>query len=403
MIRRLCAGTAVSLVAALLLVACGAGSGSGGTASGARTSDPAAAGAQNLRVSIDLALSGHVMLLGRTTGAALGVRTTEFSAYGTALHADDAHVADAIAPGHDTPGQNRIASALTAFDKGALNYATAVYTKDAGAQQQAQAEMSTTYASQMQTALQSVTHANPASLNRELTQQVTDTRTLIGAQASGDWTTAYSALGTAYAHSVSFGTALAQAMARTAPGTYPGNPTSKDADLRTALETALQAQVYLLGMAEAAGAGQRTTEQPAAAAAYAASTTALGQAIDPAGTKLATAVTGNLTQAQAAAVGLAQATAQKDVAGVDTDQKALTQTLPQDYLAVAHGRLRIPKKQAQAASMAFGQALAGQAGAEGRQEGTPQLAATAATAGATLGRQLSAALRSRYPAVYPTA
>ncbi len=403
MIRRLCAGTAACLAAALLLVGCAPALAEGtGTASSARiSSTPASSGAQDLRVSIDLALGAHVMLLARTTDAALGVRTSEFSTYGTALHADDATVAGAIVPGNDPRTEDSVASALTVFDKAGLDYATALYTKNAGAQQQATSDMSTTYLAQMRSALTAATHAPAATVNAGLIQQVADTQALIGAQAAGNWTAAYQALATAYTHQVAFGTSLTQAVARTDPRGFPGNPLAKAATLRDTLETQLQQQAYLLGMAESA-AGGRATEQQAAAGAYAASTTALSEAISPAGSNLASGVSGSLTQAQAAAAALAVATAQHDTGGASSQQQALKETFPGGYVTLVHGKLGVTKKQAASISSAFGQALANQAAAEGQQQSTPQLDGTAALAGARLGRQLSVAVATRYAAAFPT-
>lgn len=405
MIRRFCAGTAACLVAALSLVGCApaALTDGAGTASSARTSStPASSASQALRVSIDLALGAHVMLLARTTDAALGVRTSEFSTYGTALHADDATVAGAIVPGNDPQTEDGVANALTVFDKAALNYTTAAYTKDTDAQQQAATDMTTTYLPQMRTALSAATHAPSAALTAGLDQQVADTQALIGAQASAGWTAAYQALATAYTHQVAFGTSLTQAMVRTDPHAYAGNPLAKAATLRDTLETQLQEQAYLLGMAESAGAGGRATEQQAAAATYAGSTTSVSDAINPAGSTVAGGVSSSLTQAETAAAALAVATAQHDAGGISTQQQALEQTFPGSYVTLAHGKLGVTEKQAAAISSAFGQALASQAAAEGQQQSTPELGATAALAGARLGRQLSAAVATRYGAAFPT-
>jgi hypothetical protein len=404
-IRRTCAGTAACLAAALLLVGCAptALRGGNGTASSARiSSTPASSGSQDLRVSIDLALGAHVMLLARTTDAALGVRTSEFSTYGTALHDDDATVAGAVVPGNDPQTGDSVANALTVFDKAVLDYTTAVYTKNSAMQQQASTDMTTTYVPQMRSALTAATHAPVATLTAGLTQQVADAQALIGAQAAGSWTVAYQALATAYTHQVAFGTSLTLALARTDPRGYPGNPLAGAATLRDTVESQLQQQAYLLGMAESAGAGGRTAEQQAAAAAYLSSTSSLSDAISPAGSRLASGVSGSLTQALAAAAALATATAQHDAGGVSAQQEALKQTFPAGYVTLVHGTLGITQRQATASSSAFGQALANQAAAEGQQQGSPQLEATAALTGAKLGRQLSVAVATRYGAAFPT-
>ena len=405
MIRRICAGTAACLAAALLLVGCAptALTDGNGTASSARiSSTPASSASQDLRVNVDLALGAHVMLLARTTDAALGVRTSEFSTYGTALHDDDAAVAGAIVPGNDPQTEDAVANALTAFDKAVLDYTTAVYTKNTTTEQQASADMTTTYVPQMRSALSAATHAPVATLTAGLTQQVADAQALIGAQAAGSWTEAYQALATAYTHEVAFGTSLSLAVARTDPRGYPGNPLARAATLRDTLESQLQQQAYLLGMAESAGVAGRTAEQQAAVAAYASSTASLSDAISPAGSKLAGGVSGSLTQALAAAAALAAATAQHDAGGVSAQQEALRETFPTGYVTLVHGRLGITQTQATAISSAFGQALASQAAAEGQQQSNPQLEATAALTGAKLGRQLSVAVATRYGAAFPT-
>lgn len=405
MIRRYCAGTAFCLAAALLLVACGTNvrNDLAGRASGSRTSSPpATAGAQNLRVSIDLALGAHELLLARTTDAALGVRSAEFSAYGSALHADDATVADAIVPSGTQQARDGVANALTRFDIAVLNDATAAYTKNTAAQQQAAGDMTNTYVPQMRSALAVATHASASTLTAGLDQQVADTQALIAAQAAGDWTTAYQALSTAYTHQLTFGTSLSVAIAHTDPQSYPGNPRARAATLRDTLESQLQMQVYLLGLAESAGTGGRSAEQQSAAAAYAASTRSVSGALSPAGAKLASGVSSTLTQAQTAAAALAVATAHHDTGGVTTQHQALTKTFPGGYVTIVHGRLGVHQKQATATGSAFGRALANQATAEGQNQTSPQAAATAATAAARLGKQLGLAVATRYGSDFPT-
>lgn len=404
MIRRLRTGAVLCLVAALLLAACQttARSAGQGPASRVHAAIGPTSGADNLRVGIDLALGAHMLLLARTTDAALGVRTTEFSSFGTALHADDSTVAGALVRGNDPQTRDSVANALTELDQEALEDATAVYTRNTTGQQQAANAMKTTYVPAMRSALALATHAGDATLTSGLTQQVTDTQALISAQGAGNWAAAYQALAAAYTHQVAFGTSLAQAMARVAPRTYPGHPLAGAATLRDTVESQLQLQAYLLGMAESAGAGGRTGEQQAAAAACAASTTAIKDAIDPADADLAMGVSTALTQAQAAAAALAEATAKHDAAGAGTQQQTLTQTFPGGYATIAHGQLGVGEKQATGQGYAWGQALAIQAAAEGAQKGTPQEAAAAATAGARLGGQLSVAVATRFGATFPT-
>jgi len=305
-------------------------------------------------------------------------------------------------PSGNPQEQDAIANALTLFDRAVLNDTTAAYTKDTAAQQQAASDMATTYVPQMQSALASATHTSAPTLNTGLAQQVEDTQAIIAAQAAGNWTAAYQALSTAYTHQLTFGTLMAVALAHTDPRKYPGNAEAKAATLRDTLETQLQQQAYLLGMAESAAAGSRTAEQQAAAAAYAGSTTSLSGAITPAGSSLAGSVSGSLTQAQAAASALAVATAQHDASGVATQRQALTQTFPGSYVTLVHGQLNVKQGPATTLGSAFGQALANQAAAEGQQQSAPQIEAAAALAGARLGKQLSVAVATRYRAAFPT-
>lgn len=402
MIQRSSAGAAFCLAAALLLVACGTNARTDLASSARTSSPPASAGAQNLRVSIDLALGAHVLLLARTTDAALGVRTQEFSAYGTALHADDAAVADAIVPAGTTQAQDGVADSLTKFDVAVLNDATAAYTKDTGAQQQAASAMTATYVPQMRAALTTATHAGASTLTAGLNQQVADIQALITAQAAGDWTTAYQTLATAYAHQLAFGTALSIAIAQTDPRSYPGHVRASAVTLRDTVESQLQLQVYLLGMAESAGAGGRSDEQQSAAAASAATTTSVSGALAPAGSSLAAGVSDALAQAQAAAAALAVATAHHDTGTVTSQEEALTKTFPGGYTTIVHGRLGVGRQEATALGSAFGQALANQAAAEGQNQATPQLTATAAAAAIRLGRQLGLAVATRYGSDFPT-
>ena len=406
MIRRLRWGLG-SLLLAVALVGCSTDAASTPTASGSRLASPTTTSqAVTLRASIDLSLGAHVMLLARTTDAALGVRTPEFTAFGTDVHQNGARVAGAIA-GEDTRGYAQVSQALTLFDQSALTYTTATFKKDAAGQQAAQGAMTTAYEPQMLSALSLACGIGSAKATPLLRQQIQDEVQVVNAQASGDWSGAYAQLQTAYAHAVAFGDVLATAVVKRSPQAHPGTVMSKAGGFRVQYETALQQQAYLTGMVEAAAIGKRSGEQQAAAQAQSASVAALGSGASgsqapptPATGSVVGQLGGALTAVYGQALAYAQATAAQQ--STTSAQAGLQQTFPAAYLHVAHGSLGVKSESANSASKAYGAALATQASAEGRQDAStsPQGSDLAAQRAASIGEQLSAAIVGRHPASF---
>ncbi|MFZ0218221.1 MAG: hypothetical protein WAM30_19980, partial [Candidatus Dormiibacterota bacterium] len=346
MIRRLRWGHAFAcLLLALALVGCSPGATSSTTASGARLADPTVTSrAITLRTSVDLALSAHVMLLARTTGAALGVRTDEFTAFGTDVHQNATNVADAIAP-QNTEGNAQISQTLTLFDQSTLTYTTATFKKDTPGQQGAQSAMTTVYQPQMVAALGTATGVKSATVTPLVAQQIQDELQIANDQANGNWVSADDALNTAYQHAVAFGDALARAEAKRSPRQYPGNAASKAAGFRVLYETQLQEQAYQTAMVEGAAVGQRTAEQQAAAQAQSAAVAATSQGFTTnvptasSNTTVASGLQSSLTALYGQALAYAQAAAGKQP--TTAPQAGLQQTFPGYYLQLAHGTLGV--------------------------------------------------------------
>ena len=111
------------------------------------------------------------------------------------------------------------------------------------------------------------------------TDHVLQTKAIVDAQAKGDWTAAYAAIRTAYAHMQKIGDAIAPAIAAKFAEKFPGDASTKAVDLRVGLNQLLQEHLYLASFATGAALGGRNAEFAAAGTALNTNGTDLGAAI----------------------------------------------------------------------------------------------------------------------------
>jgi hypothetical protein len=393
-----------TVVAVVALAACsgpaGGSASSTPTASGARSSGLAENRAAGLRARLDLLLGGHVMLLARTADAALGVRTEEFAGFGRMAHENGAAIASELQDlsGSAQSGQ-RASAALDLFDSSFVDYVTAAYKRDANAQNAAIQALTTSYVGQMADLLAGFTGLSPDQLSQMLTQQVQTGRAVVDAEAmGGDWKTAYGDVRAAYAQTMAMGDALAAAVARRQSGRYPGDPSSRAATLQTRLETLLQEQVHLAGMAASAAAGNRQDELQAARDALKASQ-------DDAGSALAALGSDDQARASQALAGLetsvqdtASAVAAKDPTAQQQAETRLTDGFPTAFYPLGtDGGLTL--QQSLTLSRSLGQSMRDLAETEGARNYTtgPATVRDAAGAATALGSSWSAAIARKYP------
>ena len=233
--------------------------------------------AANLRTDLDYLLGEHLILAAKATGAALGGRTDQFTAYGGLLNTNGTDLGAAIGSVYGAEAEdewNRIWSAHNGFF---VDYTTGVATDDAALSDGAVEDLTTVYVPEFSAFLAGATGLPEDAIAGLVTDHVLQTKAVVDAQASGDWEAAYDAIRAAYAHMQMIGDALAPAIAE--GNELVGEAINAAVDFRVALNQLLQEHLFLASFATDAAIGGRTDEFAAAGAALNTNGTDLGAAI----------------------------------------------------------------------------------------------------------------------------
>jgi len=224
--------------------------------------------AARLHKNLDALLQEHVALAAATTGAAIGGRSEELTAAGSALDANAvALTAEITAVLGPDPGKE--------FD-GVWKQHVATFK---GGAAQAGSDLNTfpsAFGAFINSALPDLSASSAAELLR---QHLSELKNVVDAQAAGDQTKAYTSLRTAMEHMDAIAEPLTAAMAAKFPEKVSGNPKSPAAQLLTTLNSGLQEHVFLATAATNAALGGRQEEYVAAAAALNDNSNALSAAI----------------------------------------------------------------------------------------------------------------------------
>jgi hypothetical protein len=290
--RKITLGAAGLAATGVLLAGCGSSGGSS-TAQGAATtpttsmSMPAATGsaagvtsnpAADLRTKLDTLLGEHIFLATKATGAALGGRSAEFTAYGNLLATNGTDIGAMIGAAYGTDAQNTFNQVWSAHDGFFVDYTKAVAAKDAAGKQAAVANLKTKYIAPFSQFLSGATGLPVDAVTSLVTDHVMQTAAVVDAQGAKDYKTAYAGIRMAYAHMFKIGDALAPAIA-SKTGKFPGDSGNKAVGLRVALDQLLQEHLYLASDATGAALGGRSDEFTAAAGALNTNGTDIGGAI----------------------------------------------------------------------------------------------------------------------------
>ncbi len=233
--------------------------------------------AANLRTDLDYLLGEHLILAAKATGAALGGRTDQFTAYGGLLNTNGTDLGAAIGSIYGAEAEdewNRIWSAHNGFF---VDYTTGVATADTALSDGAVDDLTTIYVPEFSAFLAGATGLPEDAIAGLVTDHVLQTKAVVDAQAAGDWEAAYDAIRAAYAHMQMIGDALAPAIAE--GNEIDGEADNAGVDFRVALNQLLQEHLYLASFATDAAIGGRTDEFGAAGAALNTNGTDLGGAI----------------------------------------------------------------------------------------------------------------------------
>jgi hypothetical protein len=243
---------------------------------GAVTTDTAAA---DLRTNLNLALGEHIIFASKATGAALGGRTAEFAAYGDLLNKNGTEIGATIGSVFGTEAEDAFNKIWSAHNGFFVDYTTGVAKKDKAMQDKAVNDLTTIYVPQFAELISGATGLPKDAVTALTTEHVLQTKAIVDAQAKKDWTAAYAAIRTAYAHMQMIGDALAPAIVAKFPDKLAGDPSNKGVDLRVALNQLLQEHLYLASDATGAALGGRADEFAAAGTALNTNGTDVGGAI----------------------------------------------------------------------------------------------------------------------------
>ncbi|HUQ77897.1 MAG TPA: hypothetical protein VM427_03350 [Patescibacteria group bacterium] len=235
--------------------------------------------AADLRTNLNLALGEHIIFASKATGAALGGRADEFAAYGELLNKNGTELGATIASVYGAEAGDAFNKIWSAHNGFFVDYTTGVAKKDQAVQDKAVNDLTTIYVPQFADLISGATGLPKDAVTELTTQHVLQTKAIVDAQAKEDWTAAYAAIRTAYAHMQMIGDAIAPAIAAKFPDKVAGDPSNKGVDLRVALNQLLQEHLYLASDATGAALGGRSDEFAAAGGALNTNGTDLGAAI----------------------------------------------------------------------------------------------------------------------------
>ncbi len=244
--------------------------------SAAPMTDSAAA---DLRTKLDLALGEHIILASKATGAALGGRNDEFAAYGALLNTNGTDIGAMIGAAYGDAAKDAFNAIWSAHNGFFVDYTTGVATNDQAKQDKAVQDLTTIYVPDFAKFISDATGLPMDAVVSLTTDHVLQTKAIVDAQGKGDWTAAYAAIRTAYAHMQKIGDAIAPAIATKFADKFPGDASSKAVDLRVGLNQLLQEHLYLASFATSAALGGRNDEFAAAGTALNTNGTDLGAAI----------------------------------------------------------------------------------------------------------------------------
>lgn len=236
-------------------------------------------GAEDLRTALNNLLQEHVYLAGTATGAALGGRDAEFKAAADTLDRNSVELSKLIGAAYGTPAEQTFLELWRKHIGFFVDYTQGLAANDTAKKQKAMSDLDG-YRRDFDAF---ITGANPnlpkGAVAELLTPHVMMLESAIDAQAAKDPVKAFMQLKATADQAQNIGDPLAAAIAKQFPEKFPGQPTSKAADLQSGLNMLLAEHEYLAGSATGAALGGRDAEFKAAADTLDMNTVALGKTI----------------------------------------------------------------------------------------------------------------------------
>jgi hypothetical protein len=219
--------------------------------------------AEDLRTRVNVLLGDHMVLAAKATGAALGGRTEEFTAYGTQLDANGTDIGKLIGAAYGSDAQTQFNGIWSAHNGFFVDYTNGVAAQDKAKQDKAVNDLMKTYVPQFSDFIVSATGLPKATVEALVSEHVTTTKQVVDDQYAKNWTKVVADTRLAVAHMKMLGDPLSAAIAQKKPDLFPSTGTAKASDLRTTVNNALEEHLYLATWATGAALGGRNDEYAA--------------------------------------------------------------------------------------------------------------------------------------------
>ena len=174
----------------------------------------------DLRVGLNQLLQEHLYLASFATGAALGGRSDEFAAAGTALNTNGTDIGAAIGGLYGPAAKDAFNAIWSAHNGFFVDYTTGVATHDQAKMDKAVSDLTTIYLPQFVDFLAGATDLPKDALTQLTQEHILTTKAIVDAQATMDWTAAAAADRTAGQHMEMIADPLAKAIVAKLPDLF---------------------------------------------------------------------------------------------------------------------------------------------------------------------------------------
>jgi hypothetical protein len=174
----------------------------------------------DLRVALNQLLQEHLYLASDATAAALGGRTDEFAAAGTALNTNGTDLGAAIGSLYGDAAKDQFNQIWSAHNGFFVDYTTGVAKKDQAMQDKAVKDLTTVYLPDFSKFIAGATDLPEAAVTDLVKEHVLTTKAIVDAQAKGDWTAIGAADRAAGQHMEMIGDPLAKAIVAKLPAKF---------------------------------------------------------------------------------------------------------------------------------------------------------------------------------------
>ena len=236
-------------------------------------SNPADSKAVDFRIRLDLLLGEHVIAIAKESSAA--GRDAEFNAYLHMLTSNGTDLTDLVRSALGDTAAARFGQIWSTQNDHLVHYTIGLVTHDKALSGSSMSSLVSTFVPQMSQFLNSTAQIPVDSMEQLLFQHVLETKAMIDDRFAQSYPRLYADVQIVYGQASLIGDALAPRIVQKFPDKFPGDPSSRAADVRLTLNILLQEHLYLATMATSAATEGRGKEVAAATGALDANAAAL--------------------------------------------------------------------------------------------------------------------------------